>query len=64
MGGMTSLFPLLLHYIHIATHFLLYFVFQSDPHTGRSSDGVFTDLTYRKHFCFVCSFFSPRARLG
>jgi len=45
MAGMTSLFPLLLHYIHITTHFLLHFVFQSDPDTGGTNNGVFYRLS-------------------
>lgn len=40
MGGMTSLFSILLDNIHITTHFLVYFVFQSDPDTERTQSDV------------------------
>lgn len=41
MGGMTSLFSILLSNIHITTHVLFYFVFQSDPALGGTYNHMF-----------------------
>ena len=46
MGGMTSLFSILLHNIHITTHFLSYFVFQSDPDTGATQADILRELMF------------------
>lgn len=46
MGGMTSLFSILLHNIHITTHFLSCFVFQSDPDTGATQADILRELMF------------------
>lgn len=52
MAGMTSLFTPLPYNIHITTHFLLYFVFQSDPDTEGTNNVTFRRLMklYEAHF--------------